>query len=710
MQILNQPNADFEVPTTNRFHELDVQKCVPIKIKPRLFRCKMGTINVRTASSEDKLMLILRELNKSGMCVVCLQEFRWLNSGEMKMTVDSVDWLIIWSGGTKKQHGVAMCFRMCEKYKNRIEITSFEQISDRLLVVDCSVSGTKLRIISAYAPTNCYTLNQKEAFYENLLKISVISHESKRKILTMGDFNGFVSILNERCCFDGNLEKLDQYDSTESGQLFLDHCFEANLGSLNTFYTHKWHQRCTFYSNDGRTNRVYDHVLAGPWIRKFTTDCRIRNSIKIDSDHRCVVASFAFPAYKRDRVLTKSRKKRQKIRKIDYRELLMNQELNENYIENVENQMNAMDNPSLEELVSILDSETRLIPSKAKRGKVNPWDNDLSLQVLLKDRDRTDRLIHPAKYKELTKNIKKKVQTLRNDFLKVEASKINLAYFNRELEKSYALTKDHRMAENIRIGAKCDEVLMRNHVEKHLNTDTDLSPPAQITTEIPECLKVTSKLTFREPILSEKPSETEFYDAISKLKNNKSSTDIRAECVKVAIESKPFFDALYSAITEVWETREIPDSWRYSQITCIFKNGDRLLPENYRTLSISAVLLKAVMCIILHRSKEWYEASLLDCQNGFRTARGTADSVFCVKNLIRICKSQGKSMYALALDLRAAYDWIKRSWLWLCIAARNCDSEFEEELGDLFALVRSLYGERVPLKVHHCSQFFVILS
>jgi len=50
-------------------------------------------------------------------------------------------------------------------------------------------------------------------------------------------------------------------------------------------------------------------------------------------------------------------------------------------------------------------------------------------------------------------------------------------------------------------------------------------------------------------------------------------------------------------------------------------------------------------------------------------------------------------MYALALDLRAAYDWIKRSWLWLCIAARNCDSEFEEELGDLFALVKNLYGE-----------------
>ena len=98
------------------------------------------------------------------------------------------------------------------------------------------------------------------------------------------------------------------------------------------------------------------------------------------------------------------------------------------------------------------------------------------------------------------------------------------------------------------------------------------------------------------------------------------------------------------------------------------------------------------MSIILWRSKEWYEATLLDSQNGFRRARGTADPVFIVKNLIRIAKSKNKSMFALALDLRAAYDWINRSWLWLCIAARNSDSEHEGELDELFGLVRELYG------------------
>ena len=91
-----------------------------------------------------------------------------------------------------------------------------------------------------------------------------------------------------------------------------------------------------------------------------------------------------------------------------------------------------------------------------------------------------------------------------------------------------------------------------------------------------------------------------------------------------------------------------------------------MLPSNYRTLSVSAVLVKAVMSIILWRSKEWYESTLLDSQNGFRRARGTADPVFIVKNLIRIAKSRNKSLFALALDLRAAYDWINRSWLWLC--------------------------------------------
>ena len=344
--------------TSNRFEILEVQLCTVPVFKPRLFRCKIGTLNVRTASTEDKVALILREANKAGLMIIGLQEFRWMDKGEISMIVDGVKWTIIWSGGDSRMHGVAMCF----KASSRVKIGEFQQVSERILSVDCEISGVKLRILNSYAPTNSYSLNYKESFYQELVKCSVIEPDSKRKLIGLGDFNSFVSSMHEKCNFDGNIDNLDSYDSTESGQLFLDYCAETKLGSLSTFYTHKWAQRATYYSCNKTTVRVYDHILAGPWIRKFTTDCRVRNSINVFSDHRCVVASFNFPAFKRDRVLTKSKKRPKKTRKLDYRALLKNDEINGQFLENVETGLENSEFLELSDLNTILNNATRVIP------------------------------------------------------------------------------------------------------------------------------------------------------------------------------------------------------------------------------------------------------------------------------------------------------------------------------------------------------------
>lgn len=51
--------------TRNRYESLQVEKCMIPVIKPRFFRCKVGTLNVRTASSDEKVALILREAGKA---------------------------------------------------------------------------------------------------------------------------------------------------------------------------------------------------------------------------------------------------------------------------------------------------------------------------------------------------------------------------------------------------------------------------------------------------------------------------------------------------------------------------------------------------------------------------------------------------------------------------------------------------------------------
>ena len=576
-----------------------------------------------------------------------------------------------------------------------VDVGEFECFSNRLMSVNLDVQGTKLKIVAGYAPTNKYAIATKEAFYRDLMKISECRSKEKRKALILGDFNGYCSIFDKKCNFTGDLTRFDDYESTESGDLLLEFCSDAKLSSLASCYDHKFCQRASWYSNDGKTVRVLDHVLCRSWLRKHATDCRIRNNINIDSDHRCLVASFSFPAFKRDRRLTKNKKKYKKKPKIDFSALLKDENVGDEFLQDIEFMMNENQNTelSVEKLDKMLETASTKIPLKPIKAPKNSWDTDEELQQLLAQRDAVSRSENRVEYKKLTRKVRKRAQLLRNEFLRAEAMKINLAWHNREIEKAYTLAKSHKMTDNnVKIGKKCAISDLKIHVENHLNKTTTLPVPPEITTAIPESLKMTE--AFDDTFLhAEPPTKFELFEAIERLKNNKSCTDAPSECLKIAIECESFGDALHEAISEIWLTRDIPEKWRVSSVTCLFKKGDRCLASNYRTLSISAVLLKAIMGIVLNRSREWYEAMLHDSQNGFRRARGCPDSVFITKNLTRVAVSKNKQIFGLFLDLRAAYDWICRNWLFLCLAARYSETEYEEELEGLFGLVKALYSK-----------------
>ena len=108
---------------------------------------------------------------------------------------------------------------------------------------------------------------------------------------------------------------------------------------------------------------------------------------------------------------------------------------------------------------------------------------------------------------------------------------------------------------------------------------------------------------------------------------------------------------------------------------------------------MSSVMLKAAMIVILNRQKKWYEHTIHDTQNGFREDRGTIDSTMIVKSLNRVAKSRKEQIHCLALDLRAAYDWLIRSWLWMNMDARNSRAEYKDDMDKMYKLIRAVYGE-----------------
>ena len=125
--------------------------------------------------------------------------------------------------------------------------------------------------------------------------------------------------------------------------------------------------------------------------------------------------------------------------------------------------------------------------------------------------------------------------------------------------------------------------------------------------------------------------------------------------------------------TTVWNTHEIPKSWRHSKLVCIWKGtakGNIKEPEAYRGLQIGSTLCKIMVIIVINRLKNWYEQQLLDQQQGFRSGRGTSDGIYIIKRIQQITDKMKRTAYILFVDQSAAFDHLVRKWLFKSIHQR----------------------------------------
>ena len=78
-----------------------------------------------------------------------------------------------------------------------------------------------------------------------------------------------------------------------------------------------------------------------------------------------------------------------------------------------------------------------------------------------------------------------------------------------------------------------------------------------------------------------------------------------------------------------------PKTWRVGIIIALFKGGIRLIPGNYRRISLLSNLSKIFTDIINKRVVLWSEAKgiLSECQTGFHQANSTIDQMFILKTI-----------------------------------------------------------------------------
>ncbi|GAB0178708.1 mitochondrial enolase superfamily member 1 [Grus japonensis] len=125
-----------------------------------------------------------------------------------------------------------------------------------------------------------------------------------------------------------------------------------------------------------------------------------------------------------------------------------------------------------------------------------------------------------------------------------------------------------------------------------------------------------------------------------------------------------FIKPLSIICQQSWKTREVPIDWRFATVMPIYKKGQKEDPGNYRPVSLTLVLGKAMEQISLS-AITWYvqdNEMIRPSQHWFIKGRS------CLTNLIFYDKvtclvDEGKAVDVVYLDFSKAFDTISHSIL-----------------------------------------------
>lgn len=600
---------------------------------------------------------------------------------------NGVSYEFLWCGMQKRRDaGVGFLI----KVDPNITIKEAEILDPRLIAINLKVYGFNTKVVNIYSPTEAGSDSLKDSFYR-LLKKSLIKTEKHEKLIIAGDFNAKTSIAFEKCCFDGTNAIYDN-DCNNNGERLKKLCISQKLCIASTFFDYQNENRYTWYSCDGKTKRINDYVLTEKYVQQYINDCIARPEIDFDSDHRILITSLCTPMTRKSR---KTKIKLSKVSKPVDITSLKTDEFKNRFVEAVDDSLqetHVIDRSSeqiAETVTDILQVAARkVLPSRKVNGEADLWKDDKEFNKLL-----NERMIIPRnsdKYKDITKLIKKRITHLRNQKLREEANSINENSTRREIEELYRKMKDgNNSFKKLKDKQQCDSRKLTEYFKSHFNKE---HPDTSINLE--DAPKFLSDLQNMNEVQlnTNAPEEDEVRSIISSLKNGKSANDVPAIFVKCAIDSKKFMNEIMELFQTIWKTNKIPKSWGHSKLVALWKGsakGSQTNPESYRGLQIGSTLCKILVILVINRMKDWYEKQLLDQQQGFRSGRGTTDGIYIIKRIQQISDKMKKPIYALFVDLKAAFDNVDRKLMFETIRKRFPPSAKNNKL---IEILESLYS------------------
>jgi len=146
---------------------------------------------------------------------------------------------------------------------------------------------------------------------------------------------------------------------------------------------------------------------------------------------------------------------------------------------------------------------------------------------------------------------------------------------------------------------------------------------------------------------------------------------------------------LHRVIQAVWKEEKVPDDWTKAVIIRIHKKGDKKVCNNSRGISLLSVPSKVFTRVILNRISNTVNALLRENQCGFRKARGCADQIFLLRQIIEKKLEFTEDLYICFIDFAQAYDSIWRQGTWKLLSQYGCHDKIVRLLRAVYSTVQA---------------------
>ena len=120
-------------------------------------------------------------------------------------------------------------------------------------------------------------------------------------------------------------------------------------------------------------------------------------------------------------------------------------------------------------------------------------------------------------------------------------------------------------------------------------------------------------------------------------------------------------------MNKCFEQGKIPEEWKDSNVTCIYKKGDKTDPGNYRPVSLTCILSKVAESFVKEYVYNYLETTdyLCEEQHGFRSHRSCTTQLLLFSEILSKRIEDGLDTDVIYLDFQKAFDKVSHRRLLL---------------------------------------------